>query len=110
MYVRETSAIPLLEAIDRVSYGPARILEESVPQMRRKGRLQPGADADIVVFDLERVGDRATYDTPARTSTGIEYVLVNGAVLVADGVLDEQAMPGRAIRNAPRTATDPGAR
>jgi N-acyl-D-glutamate deacylase len=110
MYVREARAIPLLEAIDRVSYGPARILEESVPQMRRKGRLQPGADADIVVFDLERVGDRATYETPARTSTGIEYVLVNGAVLVADGVLDPQAMPGRAIRNAPRTATDPGAR
>jgi len=108
LYVREAGAISLLEAIDRVSYGPARILEGGVPQMGRKGRLQPGADADIVVFDLERIGDRATYETPARVSAGIEYVLVNGAVLVADGVLDAQAMPGRAIRNAPRTATDPG--
>lgn len=110
MYVRDTQAIPLLGAIERVSYGPARILEDAVPQMRRKGRLQPGADADIVVFDPERVGDRATYEAPARTSTGIEYVLVNGEVLVADGVLDPGAMPGRAIRNAPRTSTDSGAR
>lgn len=104
LYVRESGAIPLLEAIERVSYGPARILEAGVPQMRRKGRLQPGADADIVVFDLERIGERATYATPARTSTGIEYVLVNGTVLVADGELDPRAMPGRAIRNAPNTA------
>jgi N-acyl-D-glutamate deacylase len=110
LYVRDTGTISLLEAIRRVSYGPARILESGVPQMRRKGRLQSGADADIVVFDLERIADRATYETPARVSAGIEHVLVNGVVLVSNGVLDTRAMPGRAVRNAPRPTTGTGTR
>lgn len=98
-YVRETGAVPLLEAIRRVSYGPASLLQEAVPQMRRKGRLQAGADADVVVFDLERVTDNATYAKPARVSSGMDYVIVNGQVLVDDGVLDVSRLPGRAIRN-----------
>ncbi len=69
--------------------------------MRRKGRLNPGADADIVVFDLERISERATYLEPAQTSVGISYVLVNGVVVVDNGELVEGVLPGRAIRGAP---------
>ena len=49
-FVKERSQISLLEAIERMSYGPAKILEDSVPQMKSKGRIQPGADADNCNF------------------------------------------------------------
>ncbi|QIB67576.1 amidohydrolase family protein [Kineobactrum salinum] len=101
-YVREQQAISLLKAIERVSYGPAKILQQAVPQLRSKGRIQPGADADIVIFDLAQITDNATYATPARASGGIEQVLVNGVLLVADGELNPALMPGRPVRNKPR--------
>jgi len=50
---------------------PARRIEARVPQMRNKGRLRPGADADIVVFDPQRIVDRATYEEPARYAEGM---------------------------------------
>ena len=71
--------------------------------MRRKGRLSAGADADIVVFDLATVRERATYTEPAQTSLGIRYVLVNGVLVVDKGALVEGVAPGRAIRGAPGT-------
>ena len=43
---------------------PAQTLEDFVPQMKKKGRLQVGMDADIVVFDPETISDVGTYDTP----------------------------------------------
>ena len=98
-YVRETSAVSLSEAIRRMSFGPAKILEESVPQMKRKGRIQVGADADIVVFDLKTVSDKATYAKPAQASVGFDYVVVNGAVLVEEGTLDKNLLPGKPVRN-----------
>ncbi|MEQ9394343.1 amidohydrolase family protein [Haliea sp.] len=101
-YVGEQQSLSLLEAIERVSFGPAVILQDSAPQLRQKGRIQPGADADIVVFELSRITDNATYATPARPSSGIDYVLVNGVILVADGELDTAVMPGRPVRNAQR--------
>lgn len=100
-YVSETGAVSLLEAIRRVSYGPARIMQESVPQMHKKGRLQVGADADVVVFDLDRIRDNATYAEPARASSGMKYVIVNGELLVNDGNLDTKRLPGRPIRRVP---------
>ncbi|WP_116364826.1 amidohydrolase family protein [Parahaliea mediterranea] len=107
-YVRESEKLSLLEAIERVSYGPARILQDAVPQMRRKGRIQPGADADIVVFDLAEITDNATYAEPAQVSTGFDYVLVNGVPLVDGGRLDTAVLPGKAIRNPVRDTPVPG--
>lgn len=98
-FVRERKQISLKEAIKRVSYGPAKILESSVPQMKFKGRVQVGADADLVVFDLNEVSDKATYKTPAQLSVGFEYVIVNGVTLIEQGQLDINAMPGKPIRN-----------
>jgi dihydroorotase len=97
-YVREQSAIPLMEALRKMSLMPARRLERAVPQMRSKGRLRVGADADITVFDPDRVIDRATYAEPAQYSEGIVHVLVNGTFVVRDERLIDGVFPGVGIR------------
>jgi N-acyl-D-glutamate deacylase len=101
VYVIEQQKLSLLEAIERVSYGPARLLEDSVPQMRKKGRIQVGADADIVIFDLSRIGDNATYEHPGQLSSGFEYVIVSGEALISQGQLDPSKLPGKPIRLIP---------
>jgi N-acyl-D-aspartate/D-glutamate deacylase len=68
------------------------------PAMARKGRVQVGADADLVVFDAEKVIDRATYEDSHQPSAGIAHVLVGGALVLRDGALVAGATPGRAIR------------
>jgi N-acyl-D-aspartate/D-glutamate deacylase len=97
-YVREKKALSLMEALAKMSYLPARRLQDSVPQMRSKGRIRVGADADIVAFDPDTVIDRATFREPTLPSEGIEYVLVNGTVLVRDGELQQGVYPGRPVR------------
>ncbi|MGY2876132.1 N-acyl-D-aspartate/D-glutamate deacylase [Marmoricola sp. URHA0025 HA25] len=96
--VRESGALSLLEALSRCSLEPARILESAAPAMRRKGRLQPGCDADVVVFDAHQVTDTATYHHSTSPSTGFVHVLVNGVAVVSDGRLQQDAFPGRPIR------------
>jgi len=97
-YTRERKVLPLMDAIRRCSFRPAQILEESVPQMKNKGRIKVGADADIIVFDPEKLIDRATFEKPAQTSVGMRLVIVNGTVVVQDGELIRTAMPGRPVR------------
>jgi N-acyl-D-aspartate/D-glutamate deacylase len=74
------------------------LLQDRVPAMRRKGRVSEGSDADLVVFDPEKITDQATYAASTRPSSGIRHVLVNGTFVVRDGRLDAEARPGRAIR------------
>jgi N-acyl-D-aspartate/D-glutamate deacylase len=97
-YVRDNATLDLVETIRRSATLPALLLEPISPDMRRKGRLQIGADADIVVFDPAAVSDQATYQDSCRTSTGFRHVLVRGVPLIKDGQLDLQAMPGRPVR------------
>ena len=66
--------------------------------MKLKGRLQTGADADIVLFDPVRVIDRATYREPTLPPAGIGAVLVNGVVVVRNGTLQKGKFPGRPVR------------
>ncbi len=99
-YVRELRVLDLAEAVRRCTLVPADILRDIAPDMARKGRIQVGADADLVVFDADLVTDRATYDAPTRTSEGIRHVFVAGTPVVTDGVLDVQARPGRPIRSS----------
>jgi hypothetical protein len=94
---RDTS-LPLADVLAKCALLPARVLEDRVPAMRRKGRLQAGHDADIVVFDPDTVTDQATYTASTRPSTGIAHVLVNGTFVVRDGALDPAALPGRPVR------------
>ena len=96
--VRERGLLTLGEALRRASLLPAQILESAVPAMRRKGRLQVGADADLVVFDPDTVTDRATY-TRVAPSSGFRHVLVGGTPVVRDGELQTGALPGRPIRS-----------
>jgi N-acyl-D-aspartate/D-glutamate deacylase len=93
---------PLVEALRRATLLPATVLEEAVPAMRRKGRVQPGADADLVVFDETRVTDRATYRASTRPSSGIAHVLVGGTFVVRSGELVPDALPGKPVRASPR--------
>ncbi len=65
-----------------------------------RGRLKPGAFADIVVFDPKRFAARATYDQPTLPATGVRHVLVNGVLAVDDGALTGRAA-GRALAHTP---------
>jgi N-acyl-D-aspartate/D-glutamate deacylase len=71
-----------------------------IPQFRFKGRLQVGADADIVVFNPNTVTDNATYKAGegALPTTGIPYVVVNGVPVVKDSKVQKGVYPGQAIR------------
>jgi N-acyl-D-aspartate/D-glutamate deacylase len=94
LYVREEKALPLMDALRRMTLMPAQRLEASVPAMHNKGRIRVGADADITVFDPAKVIDRATFENPAQNSDGILQVLVNGTFVVRDGKTVEGVFPG----------------
>lgn len=100
-YVRDEGVLTLMDALRKMSLAPAQHLERRVPSMRNKGRVQVGADADLVIFDPGTVIDRATYAEPLLPPIGIETVLVKGVRVVEDGVIREGVYPGTPIR-APR--------
>jgi N-acyl-D-aspartate/D-glutamate deacylase len=97
-----TGPAGLPQVLAKCSLEPARLLEDWVPAMRGKGRLQPGRDADVVVFDPETVTDQATYADSTRPSAGIRHVLVDGVFVVRDGRIVPDARPGRPVRAEPR--------
>ena len=96
-YVREKKSITLIEALRKMTLMPAEMLERSTRDAKRKGRLQEGADADIVVFDPQTISDRATFEKPMEPSVGVHYLLVGGTVLIDDGKMVQGVFPGRAI-------------
>ena len=97
-YVREEKALDLMTALRKMTLMPAQRLEKRAPVFSNKGRIRVGADADITVFDPERVIDKATYEDPLQYSEGIQFVLVNGVPVLKDGQLVESVFPGRAAR------------
>lgn len=100
-WVRDRRAMPLIEGLRKCALIPAQILEASTPQMRRKGRVKPGCDADLVVFDFEALRDRAEFSAMNLTAQGMRHVFVQGEAVVADGVLKPNARPGRPVRRGP---------
>ena len=98
-YVREKGVIDLQTAIRKMTLLPARRLENIVPSMARKGRLQVGADADIVVFDAENIIDTATFESGPSFSEGVKFVFVNGVAVVMGGEAVPDVFPGNPIRS-----------
>jgi N-acyl-D-aspartate/D-glutamate deacylase len=96
-YVREKKTLTLMEALRKMTLMPAQMLERSTPTARQKGRLQEGADADIVVFDPQTISDRSTFAKPMEPSIGVRELVVAGKLLIDDGKIVEDVYPGRAI-------------
>jgi len=97
-YVRERKKMSMLEALRKMCLMPAQTLEGFVPQMKKKGRIQIGMDADIVVFDPETIREVGTYEDPNHPAVGVNSLLVNGTLVVAGGKLITDAAPGQPIR------------
>ncbi len=91
-YVRDEKIVPLEQAIHRMSGMPCQALG-----LTDRGLLIPGYYADVVVFDPATIRDNATYEQPMQFATGVQYVLVNGTPVVADGE-HTGATPGRFVR------------
>jgi N-acyl-D-aspartate/D-glutamate deacylase len=98
VYVREQNALPLMEALRKITLLPAQRLEARAPVLRNKGRVRVGADADLTVFDPVRIKDLATWAAPTLPPEGIPYVLVGGVPVVDGGRLRRDLTPGRAVR------------
>ena len=96
-YVRGKGTLTLMNALRKMTLMPAEMLERSTPAARQKGRLQEGADADIVVFDASTISDRSTFDKPMEPSTGVRYLVVGGTVVVDQGKIVPDVFPGRAL-------------
>jgi N-acyl-D-amino-acid deacylase len=92
-YVREKGVLILEEAIRKMTSLPAEKL-----RLKNKGRIAANFDADITIFDYDKVIDHATFDNPRQFPSGIEWVLVNGQVVVEKGK-HTKATPGKTVRD-----------
>jgi N-acyl-D-aspartate/D-glutamate deacylase len=91
-YVRESKTFTLEEAVRKITSFPAEIL--GIPD---RGTIKESAWADLVLFDPEKIGDRATYEEPEQYPEGISYVFVNG-VKVVNPKGTSGTLPGRVLR------------
>lgn len=98
-YVREQQVISLPDAISRITLLPAQRLENSIPAMKKKGRIQVGSDADITVFDFETITENATYQKPYEYSSGVKYVLVNGVLAIDNEEIAMDVNPGKWMKH-----------
>ena len=91
-YVRDEGVIPLEEAVHRLTSLPASRLK-----LERRGSLEPGFFADVVIFDPETIQDHATFEDPHQYATGVVHVFVNGQQVLREGE-HTGATPGRVVR------------
>lgn len=91
-YVREEHVLTLLEAIRKMTSWPATRM-----RLADRGVIREGAWADVTVFDADTIRDNATYSQPTLPPDGIEYVLVNGQLVIDHG-RHTGARPGRVLR------------
>jgi N-acyl-D-amino-acid deacylase len=91
-YCREKEILTLEEAIHKMTYMPAKRL-----RLKHEGLIEEGMCANITIFNPETIIDRATYEEPIQYPRGIEYVIVNGTLVIDEGEQGE-ALPGRVFR------------
>jgi N-acyl-D-amino-acid deacylase len=91
-YVRDEGLLTLEEAIRRLTSFPAGNLG-----LKRRGKLEKGFHADVVVFDPATIQDHATFEDPHQYATGVRHVFVNGRIVLRDGE-HTGALPGRVVR------------
>jgi N-acyl-D-amino-acid deacylase len=94
--VRERKELSLLEAVKRCTLLPAGVFN-----LKYKGRLSEGSDADIVVMDINKITDRAEFPDigePDAVPFGIDYVIVNGGIVNKEGKLMANVLPGKTLR------------
>jgi N-acyl-D-amino-acid deacylase len=96
IYVRERGVIGLEFAIRSMTSLPA-----SVFGMTNRGVIREGAIADIAIFDLDAIRDKATYAEPHNVAEGMSWVLINGVPIIANGTVTD-AMPGKVLRMGDR--------
>jgi len=99
-YVRDERLVTLEEAIRRLTSLPATNLK-----LKRRGKLEAGFFADIVIFDPKTIQDHATFDNPHQYSTGVRDVFVNGVQVLRNGT-HTGALPGRVVRGPGWTGKD----
>lgn len=97
-YVRDEGVIELMDGLAKMTILPARRLEGQAPDLRRKGRLQIGAHADITIFDPATVADRSTVQAPATESAGIAWVFVLGQVVKDPNGVKRDVRPGQPVK------------
>ena len=91
-FVKKKRLFTLEDAIGKITYLPAKRMG-----LLPKGTLSVGADADITIFDLEKIEDCATYIEPVKKPLGIEYVIIGGQIALEDGnILNDKL--GKSIR------------
>lgn len=93
-YVRERKILSLPQAIKKISSMPAARLG-----LRDRGSIRPGKYADIVVFDRANIIDKATFIDPHQYPVGIDYVFVNGTLVVDHGNHTEK-LPGKVLSHS----------
>jgi dihydroorotase/N-acyl-D-amino-acid deacylase len=91
-YVREEKLLALPEAIRKFTALPAQRM-----RLTDRGVLKQGMAADVVVFDPEKITDKATFEKPNQFSEGMEFVLVNGVPVIESGKMTG-ALPGKVLR------------
>lgn len=96
-YVRQDKVLTLNEALAKMTLLPAKVLENFVPGMKNKGRIQVGADADITIFNAETIIDNATFEKGLAFSTGVQFVIVGGNLVLENGSTVTDVYPGKPI-------------
>jgi N-acyl-D-amino-acid deacylase len=92
LFVRETKRFSLLQAVHKITGFPAQVLG-----LKERGVLREGFWADLVLFDLDRITDRASYEQPEQAPDGIPYLFVNGQLVVDQGAYTG-SLPGTVLR------------
>jgi len=99
--VRDEQVLTLPEAVRKMTSWPATRM-----RLAARGLIKEGCWADVVVFDFDKIQDRATYERPALYPEGIDYVLVNGQVVIEHG-RHTGARPGHVLYGPGRVNSGP---